>query len=73
MFVRVKGKSFVTLYTDFSFKQLMENDADLKKNALDLLSLKHFQLGRKENSFAKAIFINCSKEKSVYKVKRIFL
>ena len=51
----------------------MENAvASIKENALDLLSLKHFPLRRKENNFAKVFFVNCLKEKSVYKVTKDF-
>ena len=36
------------------------------------LSLKHFPLRSKENSFTKAFSINCLKDKSVYKVTKNF-
>ena len=68
----VKGKSFVTLYTDFSFKELKENALvkdflySSKKNALENKDLKNFSLA------ATAFFFNCLKEKSVYKVTKYF-
>ena len=70
--VLVKGKSFVALYTDFSFKQLMENPLvkeflySLKENALETKDLRDFPLA------ATAFSFNCLKEKSVYKVTKDF-
>ena len=63
--ILVKGKSFVTSYTDFSLKQLM--DASLKiffcflmENTFETKELKHFPLVALASSF------NCFK-KSIYK------
>ena len=70
--ILVKGKSFVTLYTDFSFKQLKENALVkefpllLMDNALEVEDLKDFPLAATAYSF------NCLKEKSVHKVTKDF-
>ena len=71
--ILVKGKSFVILYTDFSFKQLMENPLVkefsllLKGKCFREKDLKHyFPLG------PTAFSINGFKEKSVYKVTKDF-
>lgn len=68
----VKGKSFVTSYTDFSFKQLMENPLVkefpllLKGKCFRDNDIKDFPLA------GKAFSINCLKELSVYKVTMDF-
>ena len=69
MAILVKGKSFVILYTDFSFKHLMENPLVmnflyyLKESALQTKDLK---------DFFSATTTNCLKEKSVYKITKDF-
>ena len=68
----VKGKSFLTLYANFSFKQVKENAlaknffCSLKENALETRDLKDFPLA------ATVFFFNCLKEKSLYKVTKDF-